>query len=69
MTAQAIQKQIDAVYATQEHSEFSSRRDALMFFPGSYSVNVPVGFYTEGWGWARHPTQRELPASCTQMQS
>ena len=31
MPAQAIQKQIDAVYAVQEHNEFSSQRNALLF--------------------------------------
>ncbi len=47
MPRQAIQKQIDAIYAVQEHNEFSSQRSALLFLPGSYSVNLPVGFYTE----------------------
>ena len=55
MTAQAIQKQIDAVYATQGHNEFSSQRNALLFFPGSYSVDVPVGFYTEVMGLGASP--------------
>src|SRR4051812_47790836 len=55
MTGQAIQKQIDAVYATQGHNEFSSQRNALLFFPGSYSVDVPVGFYTEVMGLDASP--------------
>jgi hypothetical protein len=55
MPAQAIQKQIDAVYATEEHNEFSSRRYALLFLPGSYSVDVPVGFYTEVIGLGASP--------------
>jgi hypothetical protein len=55
MPAQAIQKQIDAVYATQEHNEFSSQRYALLFLPGSYSVDVPVGFYTEVIGLGASP--------------
>ncbi len=55
MTAQAIQKQIDAVYATQGHNEFSSQRKALLFSPGSYSVDVPVGFYTEVMGLGASP--------------
>ena len=55
MTSQAIQKQINAVYATQGHNEFSSRRNALLFFPGSYSVDVPVGFYTEVMGLGASP--------------
>src|SRR5437899_12909513 len=55
MPSQAIQKQIDAVYATQEHNEFSSQRNALLFLPGSYSVNVPIGFYTEAMGLGASP--------------
>ncbi|MGA9482450.1 MAG: hypothetical protein WBV48_11040, partial [Candidatus Acidiferrales bacterium] len=47
MSSQAIQRQIDAVYATQEHNEFGQQRNALLFLPGDYSVDVPVGFYTE----------------------
>lgn len=55
MSSQAIQKQIDAVYATQEHSEFGPQRNALLFLPGSYSVDVPVGFYTEVMGLGASP--------------
>src|ERR1700733_2325849 len=55
MPAQVIQKQIDAVYATQGHNEFSSQRNALLFSPGSYSVDVPVGFYTEVMGLGASP--------------
>jgi hypothetical protein len=47
MPSQAMQKQIDPVYATQQHNEFAPQRNALLFLPGSYSVDVPVGFYTE----------------------
>src|ERR1700691_903963 len=55
MPPQAIQKQIDAVYATQEHNEFGPQRHAFMFLPGSYSVDVPVGFYTEVMGLGASP--------------
>jgi hypothetical protein len=55
MPPQAIQKQIDAVYATLQHDEFSSQRKALLFLPGSYSVDVPVGFYTEVIGLGASP--------------
>jgi hypothetical protein len=50
MSSQTIQKQIEAVYATQQHNEFGPHRNALLFLPGSYSVDVPVGFYTEVMG-------------------
>jgi hypothetical protein len=55
MPSQAIQKKIDAVYATQQHNEFGSQRNALLFLPGDYSVDVPVGFYTEVMGLGASP--------------
>ncbi len=55
MPAQAIQKNIDAVSATQGHNEFSSQLNALQFLPGRYSVDVPVGFYTEVIGLGASP--------------
>jgi hypothetical protein len=33
MSSQAIQKQIDAVYSTQQHNEFGQQRNALLFLP------------------------------------
>ena len=44
MPSQGVQKKIDAVYATQQHNEFGKQRNALLFLPGDYSVEVPVGF-------------------------
>src|ERR1700685_1812667 len=55
MPSQVIQKQIDAVYATQQHNEFGPQRNALLFLPGSYAVDVPVGFYTEVMGLGASP--------------
>src|SRR6202167_2044987 len=55
MPSQLIQKQIDAVYAIQRHNEFGTQRNALLFLPGSYSVDVPVGFYTEVMGLGASP--------------
>src|ERR1700677_3703144 len=55
MPSQAIQKQIDAVYATQQNNEFGPQRDALLFLPGSYHVDVPIGFYTEVMGVGASP--------------
>lgn len=60
MPSQVIQKQIDAVYATQEHNEFGPQRKALLFLPGNYSVNVPVGFYTEVMGLGASPDATQI---------
>ena len=55
MPAAAIQQQIDAVYAVQQHSEFGPARNAFFFLPGEYHVDVPVGFYTEVIGLGASP--------------
>ncbi len=60
MSSQAIQKQIDAVYAVQEHNEFSAQRNAFMFLPGAYTVDVPVGFYTEVMGLGASPDATKI---------
>lgn len=55
MPAAEIQAQIDKVYAIQQYSEFGSARYALLFLPGEYKVDVPVGFYTEVAGLGAAP--------------
>ena len=55
MASSAIQEQIDKVYAIQQHSEFGSARYALLFLPGEYHVDVPIGFYTEVIGLGASP--------------
>src|SRR6266576_5589229 len=41
--------------AKPEHNEFGQQRNALLFLPGNYSVDVPVGFYTEVMGLGASP--------------
>jgi len=55
MPAADIQRQIDQVYAIQRDSEFGPARYALLFLPGDYHVDVPVGFYTEVLGLGAMP--------------
>src|SRR3569833_2749517 len=55
MPAEAIQAEIDKVYAVEEHSEFGKERYALLFLPGEYHVDVPIGFYTEVIGLGATP--------------
>ena len=55
MPSSSIQQQIDKVYARQQHSEFGTGRYALLFLPGEYHVDVPVGFYTEVIGLGPTP--------------
>jgi hypothetical protein len=55
MTPEAIQAQIDKVYTVQQRNEFGPERNALLFLPGDYKVNVPIGFYTEVIGLGASP--------------
>ena len=55
MPAATIQAQIDKVYAVQQHSEFGPARYALLFLPGEYHVDIPVGFYTQVLGLGATP--------------
>jgi hypothetical protein len=55
MPAAEIQRKIDQVYAVEEHSEFGSQRYALIFLPGTYHVDVPIGFYTQVLGVGASP--------------
>jgi hypothetical protein len=60
MPAAAIQKAIDRVYAIQQHNEFGPQRNALLFLPGTYHVDVPVGFYTEVLGLGASPDDTRI---------
>jgi hypothetical protein len=53
--AAVIQQQIDKAYSIQQHSEFGTARFALLFSPGDYKVDVPIGFYTEVAGLGASP--------------
>jgi hypothetical protein len=55
MPEAAMQQQIDKVYAIEQHSEFGSARYALLFLPGNYKVDVPIGFYTQVMGLGASP--------------
>ena len=55
MPSAAIQEEIDKVYAIQQHSEFGPARYALLFMPGEYHVDIPVGFYTQVLGLGTTP--------------
>ena len=55
MPSAAIQQQIDKIYAIQQHSEFGTARFALLFQPGEYKLDIPIGFYTEIAGLGASP--------------
>ncbi|HLJ86369.1 MAG TPA: coagulation factor 5/8 type domain-containing protein [Candidatus Angelobacter sp.] len=54
-TAASIQSQINNVFSTQQNNQFGSQRNALLFQPGQYNVDIPVGFYTQVLGLGGSP--------------
>jgi hypothetical protein len=57
MSASTIQSKINSVYNAQVDNEFGTQRNALLFAPGSYDVDVPVGYYTQVSGLGLSPDQ------------
>ncbi|RAG87257.1 hypothetical protein DN069_01600 [Streptacidiphilus pinicola] len=55
MSAASIQSQINSVYSQQQSNQFGTSRYAVLFKPGSYNVDVPVGFYTQVLGLGQSP--------------
>jgi hypothetical protein len=55
MPAAAIQRRINDIYTTQQRNEFGAERNALLFLPGEYKVDIPVGFYTQVLGLGASP--------------
>ncbi|WP_194905659.1 carbohydrate-binding protein [Catenulispora rubra] len=60
MSSSTIQNQINSVFNSQQSSEMGTGRYALLFKPGTYNVDVPVGFYTQVLGLGQSPTQTTI---------
>jgi hypothetical protein len=58
--AATIQEQIDRIYGIEQKSEFGPARYALIFLPGTYHVDLPVGFYTQVLGLGATPDSVEI---------
>ncbi len=52
-----IQNQINSIANTQQTNQFGPQRFAILFKPGTYNVNIPVGFYTQVLGLGTLPDQ------------
>ena len=56
-----IQEDIDNIFKTQgglgENGQFSELNYALLFIPGTYNVDIPVGYYTQVAGLGDTPDQ------------
>jgi hypothetical protein len=52
-----IQSQVSSIGSQQQNNQFGSQRFAILFKPGTYNVNIPVGYYTQVLGLGSHPDQ------------
>jgi hypothetical protein len=50
-----LQSRVNEIFARQESNHFSAERYAVLFTPGSYSVDVRVGFFTQVLGAGLSP--------------
>jgi Ricin-type beta-trefoil lectin domain len=55
MSASSIQSTLNSVFSQQETNQFGSARYALLFKPGTYTVDANVGFYTQVAGLGLSP--------------
>jgi hypothetical protein len=49
------QQAINTIYATQQHNEFGPQRNAILLAPGTYHLDIPIGFYTQVLGLGASP--------------
>ena len=62
MSTSSIQSAINSIYATQQNNQFGPARNAILFKPGTYPVDVPVGFYTHVMGLGARPDDVNITA-------
>lgn len=52
-----IQTQINNIFSVQQYNQFGAPRNAIMFKPGTYNVDIPLGFFTHVMGLGTVPGQ------------
>lgn len=57
MSASSIQSLVNNIFAIQERNQFGPDRYAILFKPGTYNVDVNVGFYTQVLGLGASPDE------------
>ena len=55
-----IQSKVNAIFAIQENNQFGTPRTALLFKPGTYDIDIPVGFFTHVIGLGAFPDQVKI---------
>ena len=55
MPMSSIQSQINSIFAVQQNNQFGAPRTAMLFKPGAYNVDIPIGFFTHIIGLGAFP--------------
>jgi hypothetical protein len=55
MAPATMQERIDKVYAVQQNNQFGPARNAFLFAPGNYKLDIPIGYYTQVLGLGPSP--------------
>jgi hypothetical protein len=55
MAPATMQERIDKVYAVQQNNQFGTARNAFLFAPGNYKLDIPIGYYTQVLGLGPSP--------------
>lgn len=55
-----IQAKVNAIFAVQQNNQFGTPRTAMMFKPGTYNIDIPVGFFTHIMGLGAFPDQVKI---------
>jgi hypothetical protein len=63
MSGSAIQSRVDGIFAEMESNQFGNQRYAFFFKPGSYNVNVNLGYYTSVYGLGARPDDVTITGS------
>ena len=72
MPMSAIQSQINSIFAVQQNNQFGAPRTAMLFKPGVYNVDIPIGFFTHIIGLGAFPDDVTVsnvhPTQCCPLQ-
>ena len=63
MSMTSIQSQISATFTQQQSAQFGTGRYAYFFKPGSYSLDVQLGFYMQAIGLGQSPDDVSITGS------
>src|SRR3984893_18730365 len=65
MSSATIQSTLDSVFNAQKLNQFGTRRDALLFKPGTYSNTANIGYYTSIQGPGQNPDDVTITGDVT----